>query len=54
LGAFLKKRSIYACEFEGRRFDCGDKLEFLKATVHYGLKHKEFNKGFEKYLKKIV
>lgn len=54
LRAHLKKRSIYAYEFEGRRFDCGDKLEFLKATVHYGLKHKEFNSGFEKYLKKIV
>ena len=54
LGAFLKKRSIYACEFEGRRFDCGDKLEFLKAMVHYGLKHKEFNSGFEKYLKMMV
>ena len=54
LRAHLKKRSIYAYEFEGRRFDCGDKLEFLKATVHYGLKHKEFNSGFEKYLKMMV
>lgn len=54
LRAHLKKRSIYAYEFEGRRFDCGDKLEFLKATVHYGLKHKEFNSGFEKYLKTAI
>lgn len=54
LNGFLKKRSIYAYEYEGLRFDCGDKLEFLKATVHYGLKHKEFNSGFEKYLKTIV
>ncbi len=54
LNGFLKKRSIYAYEYEGLRFDCGDKLEFLKATVHYGLKHKEFNSGFEKYLKTVV
>lgn len=54
LQSFLKKHSIHACEFEGRRFDCGDKLEFLKATVHYGLKHKEFNKGLGKYLRSVV
>lgn len=54
LNGFLKKRSIYAYEYEGLRFDCGDKLEFLKATVHYGLKHKELNSGFGKYLKTVV
>lgn len=51
--SFIKKRSVYACEFEGQRFDCGDKLEFLKATVHYGLKHHEFNSSFSKYLKTV-
>ncbi|HLD00002.1 MAG TPA: UTP--glucose-1-phosphate uridylyltransferase GalU [Patescibacteria group bacterium] len=51
--SFIKKRSVYACEFEGQRFDCGDKLEFLKATVHYGLKHHEFNSDFAKYLKTV-
>ncbi len=51
---FVKKRSIYAHEFEGERLDCGDKLGFLKATVHYGLKHKELNGGFSRYLKTVV
>ena len=45
---------MYAHEFEGTRYDCGNKLGFLKASVDYGLKHKEVNKNgaFASYLKK--
>ena len=39
-----------AHEFEGIRYDCGDKLGYLKATVEYGLKHKDLGKEFKKYL----
>lgn len=46
----LKKRSIVGYSFEGKRYDCGDKLGFLKATVAYGLKHPELKKDFLKYL----
>ncbi len=55
-GAFdeiLKKKPIYGCEFDGVRYDCGDKLGFLKATVDYGLKHPEIGKKFKDYLKKL-
>ncbi len=34
---------LYACEFEGRRYDCGNKLQFLIAAVDYGLTHTEVN-----------
>src|SRR6185503_11960902 len=35
--ALLKKRDFYAVRFEGTRYDAGDKLGFLIATVEYGL-----------------
>ena len=37
----LKKEKVYAYEFNGKRFDCGSKLGFLKATIEYGLNHQE-------------
>ena len=45
------KNKVFGCQFEGRRFDCGDKLGFLKATVEFGLKHEEIGREFNKYLK---
>ncbi len=49
----LRKKPIYGYEFEGKRYDCGSKLGFLKATVDFGLKHPEINEGFKKYLKNL-
>jgi UTP--glucose-1-phosphate uridylyltransferase len=49
----LKKRSVYGYKFEGKRYDCGSKLGYLKATVDFGLKHQEVKKEFGKYLKNI-
>lgn len=43
---------IYGYELEGKRYDCGNKLGFLQATVEYGLKHPETAKLFQNYLKK--
>lgn len=50
---FLLKnnRPVYAYEFEGLRFDCGNKLGMLKAAIHYGLKHKEIGPQCRKWLK---
>ncbi len=52
-GILLKKHNIYARELEGTRFDCGNKLGFLQATVHFGLNHKNLKRDFAKYLKSI-
>ena len=43
--ALKGKRSMYAMEFEGTRYDCGNKLGFLCAAVDYGLRHTEVNAG---------
>jgi UTP--glucose-1-phosphate uridylyltransferase len=52
--AISDSRSIYAHQFEGRRYDCGNKLQFLIAQIDYGLKHPETNKknAFADFLKK--
>ncbi|OGY28755.1 MAG: hypothetical protein A3F33_00025 [Candidatus Woykebacteria bacterium RIFCSPHIGHO2_12_FULL_43_10] len=34
--------------------DCGNKLQYLKAVIEYGLKHEEFNTELREYLKKVV
>ena len=45
--------AIYAYNFEGRRYDVGDKLGFLEATVDFALKKPELKDSFMDYLKKV-
>jgi len=54
LNILCKERTIYAYEFQGKRFDAGDKLGYLKATVEYALVHPEVGAGFKKYLQSII
>jgi UTP--glucose-1-phosphate uridylyltransferase len=53
LRKLMEKQPIYAYEFQGKRYDAGDKLGFLKATVEFGLKNAEFGNEFRSYLKKL-
>lgn len=54
LKLMLKNRTVYGVEFKGKRYDCGDKLGFLKAQVEFGMKHTEVGNYFKKYLKQVV
>ncbi len=47
----VKVEAVYAYEFEGKRYDCGNKLGYLQATIEYGLKHPEIGTAFKDYLK---
>lgn len=49
----LKKEDVYALEFKGDRYDAGDKLGFLKATVSFALKRKDLKRDFKKFLKSL-
>jgi len=51
--ALLQKRDFYAVRFEGTRYDAGDKLGFLIATVEMALKHSELAPQFREYLKSL-
>ena len=48
-----KKEAMYAYNFEGKRYDVGDKLGFLEATVDFALKREELRDNFMEYLKKV-
>ena len=50
----MEEEAMYAYDFEGTRYDVGDKLGFLKATVEYALRKEELKEGFEEYLKSIL
>lgn len=50
LKLMLYDRAVYGYEFQGKRYDCGNKLGFLKAQVEFGLKHSEIKKEFRQYL----
>jgi UTP--glucose-1-phosphate uridylyltransferase len=51
LRTLRQKRPIYALEFEGRRYDTGDKLGFLKATVDFALARPDLRDEFRAHLK---
>lgn len=49
----ITNENVFAYEFEGKRFDCGNKLGFLKATIEYGLNHKELSSDLSDYIKSL-
>ncbi len=51
--SLLKKRPFYAVRFKGKRYDAGDKLGFLIATVQFALKHEELAPDFTEYLQSL-
>ncbi|MGG7214895.1 UTP--glucose-1-phosphate uridylyltransferase GalU [Clostridium nigeriense] len=50
----IEEEAMYAYDFEGRRYDVGDKLGFLEATVEYALRREELRDDFIGYLKTII
>jgi UTP--glucose-1-phosphate uridylyltransferase len=49
----LRNRPIYGYKFEGTRYDAGDKLGFLKATVEFALKRHDLGAPFREYLQSL-
>ncbi len=54
LKLLLDQQEIYAYEYSGKRYDVGQKLGFLQATVEMALEKEELGMEFRKYLKDIV
>ena len=51
LKTLASHEAIYAYDFEGRRYDVGDKLGFLEATIDFALKKPELRDGLIEFLK---
>jgi UTP--glucose-1-phosphate uridylyltransferase len=54
LKELAQKEKMYAYEFQGERYDVGDKLGFLKATVEFALRRDDLKYEFMDYLKTIT
>ena len=54
IAALLKEQRVLAYEFRGKRFDCGNKLGYLQATVAYGLEHPDTGDKFREHLKEVL
>ncbi|QJR09967.1 UTP--glucose-1-phosphate uridylyltransferase [Usitatibacter rugosus] len=50
IGRMLRDQEVLSYPFEGKRYDCGNKLGYLQATVELGLKHPELAADFRAYL----
>lgn len=53
LSKLINEEAIYAYNFEGTRYDVGDKLGFLKATVEYALRREDLRDEFMEYLNNL-
>jgi UTP--glucose-1-phosphate uridylyltransferase len=53
LRLLAQESELYALVFEGKSYDAGDKLGFLKATVEMALKNAEFGADFRNYLQNL-
>ncbi len=54
LQSLAQEQAMYAYDFVGRRYDVGNKLGFLEATVEFALKREDLRDAFLAYLKRIV
>ena len=53
IASLMSDESIYAFQYEGKRYDCGSKEGFLEATVELALQHPEVGAQFKSYLKNL-
>ncbi|KXS48890.1 MULTISPECIES: UTP--glucose-1-phosphate uridylyltransferase GalU [Halanaerobium] len=54
LKTLLDKRVVYGYDFEGKRYDVGNKMGFLKTTVELALAREDLGPEFKKYLKELT
>ncbi|MFC7049250.1 UTP--glucose-1-phosphate uridylyltransferase GalU [Emcibacter nanhaiensis] len=51
MAKMLRPQNFYGLRFEGRRFDCGDKLGFLQANIAFGLEREGLRDGLTEFIK---
>lgn len=53
INLLAETKGVYACEFEARRYDIGNKEGYLEATIEYALRDENLKKNFKKYIESI-
>jgi len=54
IAGLLAEEQVLTYRFAGKRYDCGDKLGYLEATVEYALRHSTLKDSFKKYLQTLL
>jgi UTP--glucose-1-phosphate uridylyltransferase len=54
IARLLQREAVFAHRFSGRRYDCGNKLGYLQATVELSLRHPVLGKEFRSYLRRVA
>ena len=54
LNILLKRESVYSYQITGKRYDLGNKFDFLRTNIEFALEHKEFSGEMKKYLGEII
>ena len=54
IARLMQHETVYAFEYEGKRYDCGSKEGFLEATVELALQHPQVGAHFREYLKGLA
>ena len=54
IATLIEKEDVYLCEFQGRRYDCGSILGYMKANVEYAMRHEAIGAEFRSYLDGLV
>lgn len=52
--SMLDTRGMFGLRFAGKRYDIGNKLDFIKTNIEFGLKREDIGSDLARYLKKIV
>ena len=54
LRSLAKEEAMYAFNFEGKRYDVGNKLGYLEATMEFALRNPELREDFKEYIQNLV
>lgn len=50
----LDRQAVYAYDFEGKRYDVGDKFGFIKATIDFALDREDLHDQVSEYIQALV
>ena len=54
LGALAEQEAMYAYNFKGKRYDVGNKMGYLEATIEFALKREDLRGPFKAYIENII
>ncbi len=54
IAKLMQFEKVHAYSITGERFDCGDKLGYLKATFHYAMRHSQLGDAFKTYVARMA